>query len=311
MFTMGLLVGAVILVLALSAAMTVRVQEGEVVVLTRFGRVLKDRGKLRIIRSGIHGKLPWDHILRVSLKEQSIELHAEDERTVMTNDGIVVRYESSFRFAPTEAGLERYLFGLARPVEHIVGTFTCLLRNEIANFRVDSHDVGRGLASIATAEQLIDSSLGAYALIRRERKTLHERVKESVRTSIGDKYGVRFDAIDVTNFEPPEELRDTLNTVMQTKTDVESTLFRAEGECQQRLLAAAKGVEIARERGRAIETEMVGLGGYLEELAATGVLDAYVSRRRAEVLSESRHVFVRSDAEAPKKKSVVSKAGGL
>ncbi len=295
MLIFGFLVGMVALVIFLAAAMTVRVDEGELVVLSRFGRALRDEsGKLAVLRAGIHGKMPWDKPLRVNLKEQSLELHGEDERTVMTNDGIVVRYESNFRYAPSEKGIENFLFGLARPIEHMVGTFTCLLRNEIANFRIDSHQMGSGLARVASADQLIDSSLGAYALIRRERKTLHERISSFCQEKIGDRYGVRFDAIDVMNFEPPEELRETLNTVMQIKTDVEASLFRAEGECQQRVLAAEKGVEIAKERALAVETEMTELGRYLEDLKRDGVLDAYVARRRFEVLAESRQVYVKS-----------------
>jgi hypothetical protein len=42
---------------------------------------------------------------------------------------------------------------------------------------------------------------------------------------------------------------------------------------------------------------MITLGEKLGELFRTKVLDDYVSRRRAEVLSESRQVYVRGSAE--------------
>ena len=144
---------------------------------------------------------------------------------------------------------------------------------------------------------MIDDSLGAYALIRRERKALNSRVTDFGKRLVGDQFGVRLEAIDVMNFEPPDELREALNTVVQAKNDVDAALFRAEGECQQRLLAAKKGVEIAQDRARAIEVEMITLGEKLGELFRTKVLDDYVSRRRAEVLSESRQVYVRGSAE--------------
>jgi regulator of protease activity HflC (stomatin/prohibitin superfamily) len=237
--------------------------------------------------------------LRVSIKEQSVELAGDEDRTVMTNDGIVIRYQSALRFAPLNDKLEHYLFGLARPIEHMVGTFTCLLRNEIANFQSPPPHTSSatGLSRLTTAEQLIDDSLGAYALIRRERKALNSRVTDFGKRLVGDQFGVRLEAIDVMNFEPPDELREALNTVVQAKNDVDAALFRAEGECQQRLLAAKKGVEIAQDRARAIEVEMITLGEKLGELFRTKVLDDYVSRRRAEVLSESRQVYVRGSAE--------------
>lgn len=298
MITEGMLLGAALLVLVLFARSYVYVSEGEVAVLTRFGRAVRSQqDTLRVLTAGLHRKLPWDQVLRVSIKEQSVELTGEEDRTVMTNDGIVVRYQSALRFAPLNDKLEHYLFGLARPIEHMVGTFTCLLRNEIANFRVPPREGVYGLSTLTTAEQLIDDSLGAYAMIRRERKTLNERVTDFGKRLVGDHFGVRLEAIDVMNFEPPDELRDALNTVVQAKSDVDAALFRSEGECQQRLLAAQKGVEIARERARAIEVEMVALGSKLAELERNQVLDDYVARRRAEVLSESRHVYVRGTAQ--------------
>lgn len=73
-------------------------------------------------------------------------------------------------------------------------------------------------------------------------------------------------------------------------------LFRAEGECQQRILAAERGVDIARARAAAVGLEIKKLAGYLAELEAKGVLDAYVARRRSEVLGESRAVFLKEGA---------------
>ena len=300
MLTIGIVLGTLLLVALLVARSYVYVAEGEVAVLTRFGRAVRESdGTLRVLNAGLHRKLPWDHLLRVSIKEQSVELAGDEDRTVMTNDGIVIRYQSALRFAPLNDKLEHYLFGLARPIEHMVGTFTCLLRNEIANFQSPPPHTSSatGLSRLTTAEQLIDDSLGAYALIRRERKALNSRVTDFGKRLVGDQFGVRLEAIDVMNFEPPDELREALNTVVQAKNDVDAALFRAEGECQQRLLAAKKGVEIAQDRARAIEVEMITLGEKLGELFRTKVLDDYVSRRRAEVLSESRQVYVRGSAE--------------
>lgn len=299
MFTEGILLGVLLLGLLLWLQSYVYVTEGEVAVLTRFGRAVRNtEGVLRVLPAGLHHKLPWDRALRVSIKEQSVELSGAEDRTVMTNDGMVIRYQSALRFAPLNDKLEHYLFGLARPREHMVGIFTCLLRNEVANFRVPPREGVYGLSTLNTAEKLISDSLGAYALIRRERRTLNERVTSFGKRLVGDHFGVRLEAIDVMNFEPPDELRESLNTVMQAKSEIDAALFRAEGDCQQRLLAAQKGVEIAKERARAIEVEMVAMGAALAELARNQVLDDYVARRRAEVLSESRHVYVRGPVEA-------------
>ncbi len=295
MFVSGLIVGVLLIAALVGARSLVYVVEGEVAVLTRFGRALRQpSGHLNWLPAGLHFKQPWDDVLRVSVKEQCIELDADEDRSVMTNDGIAVRYQCAMRMAPVLEQLEHYLFGLTRPTEHVVGSFSCLLRNEIANFSVPPGEGIVGTKDTPSVEQLIDSSLGAYALIRRERRALNQRVSDSGKRLIGDHFGVRLEAIDVRSFEPPEELRDALNTVVQAKSDVDAALFRAEGECQQRLLSARKGVAIATERARAIEVEMSELAAKLTELAKSNVLRDYVERRRAEVLSEARQVYVRA-----------------
>lgn len=299
MFTYGILIGVLLLTTIIAAKSFVHVPEGEVAVLSRFGRAVREpSGTLRVLSSGLHRKQPWDHILRVNIKEQNVELSGDEDRTVMTNDGITIRYQSALRFAPVIDQLEHHLFGLTRPILHMVGTFTCVLRNEIANFQSPTPRALLGSTTSPSVEQLIDDSLGAYALIRRERKTLNQRVTEFGKKLIGDHFGVRLEAIDVMNFESPDELREALNTVVQAKSDVDAALFRAEGECQQRLIAARKGVAIATERARAIEVEMNELGSKLRELDRANVLSDYVSRRRAEVLSEARHVYVRGKSDS-------------
>jgi hypothetical protein len=52
-------------------------------------------------------------------------------------------------------------------------------------------------------------------------------------------------------------------------------------------------VRIARTRANAVEIEIRGLAAFLDDLASKGVLDAYVARRRVEVTSESRALFLK------------------
>jgi hypothetical protein len=47
----------------------------------------------------------------------------------------VLRFESILRYLPVENALYDYIFDMRSPREHITSLFTCLLRNEIANFR--------------------------------------------------------------------------------------------------------------------------------------------------------------------------------
>ena len=179
-------------------------------------------------------------------------------------------------------------FRLASPLDHVTGLFSCLLRNEIANFR-------RALpgADRAAHEAEITGG-GAYALIRRERRELSARIEEFCAKRIGMRYGVRFSAVDLTDILPPDELADALNAVMHALAEAEALYARAEADARRRLLAAARGVAIAKERATAAEEEIRGLVRTLEEVDRDGALDAYLRRRRAEVLAQSRTLYVRS-----------------
>jgi regulator of protease activity HflC (stomatin/prohibitin superfamily) len=211
----------------------------------------------------------------------------------MADDGTILRLDSFVRYVPVKEELYEFLFGLERPLEHITGLFTCLLRNEIANFR------DRGTQEMASGEANLSvrfdfaSQAGSYALIRRERKLLNEHIEGFCRERIDNRYGVRFNAVDLADILPPDELADALNAVIQARSEADRHLHEAEGACQQRVLAAERGVSIAAARSQAIETEIRKICSFLDELDRKGVLAAYVARRRAEVTSESRTLFLK------------------
>jgi len=281
-FTTGFVIGLLASILFVLTRCFFRVEEGYFGVLTRFGRADFKDEKCKLLNAfqpGLHFKMPWDQVHYVSMMEQSIDLSGEGGgKTAMAEDGTILRLDSRLRFEAVEPELYNYLFVLRNPLEHIKGLFTCLLRNEIANF--GSHTDA-------------PSQTGSYALIRRERRLLNQRIEDFCRNRISGRYGVRFDAVDLTDILPPDELADALNAVINAHTEADSMYARAEGECQQRVLSSEKGVEIAKERSRAAETEITTLAGFLAELHKKSTLQKYVDRRRAEVLSEARAVFVR------------------
>ena len=288
MLTIGILIGLAIAAIRAAMKCFFHVEQGHLAVVTRFGRALrKADGTLQSFAPGLHFKQPWDHVHDVAVKEQSVVLSGEEGSTAMAEDGTILRIDSILRYVPVESQLEHFLFGLKRPMEHVTGVFNCLLRNEIANFRANA-------GSAPVSQHPADG--GSYALLRRERKLLNQRIEEFSRARIGERYGVRFNAVDLTDILPPDELADALNAVIQARSEADAAYARTEGESQQRELAAERGVEIAKARARAVETELDALGGYLAQLDEQGTLDLYVDRRRAEVTSEAKALYLRSES---------------
>lgn len=300
MLMLGLVLGVIVCGVAVGLRCAFRVEEGHLAVLVTFGRAETKGGKHALVTygPGLHSKKPWQKVVTLSMKEQNLDLNAEEGGGMaMADDGTILRLDSFVRYVPVEDVLYERLFGVERPLEHITGLFTCLLRNEIANFRGPTRALAEGDqdedAAALSARFDFAGQAGSYALIRRERKLLNDRIQQFCQAKIDNRYGVRFVAVDLADILPPDELADALNAVMQAQSEAEAQLFRAEGECQQRILASERGVRIARTRASAIEIEINGLAGFLEELHGRDVLDAYVARRRAEVTSESRALFLK------------------
>jgi regulator of protease activity HflC (stomatin/prohibitin superfamily) len=280
MLILGMLVGATAFCVYLLARCGFRVEQGHLGVLSTFGAAKKDAGQLCTYEPGLHFKWPWQRVHHVAMMEQSLELSGEEGgRTAMTYDGTILRFDSILRFQPVRKELEHFLFDLKNPHEHITGLFTSLLRNEIANFRPEGGETEEG---------------GSYAVIRRARGVLNSRIEDFCRTQIGRRYGVQFNAVDLTDILPPDELANALNAVINAQTEAESLYALAEAETQQRVVAAERGVEVAKAKGVAVEREILKLGSFLEQLETEGTLSDYVSRRRAEVVSQSRTLYMRS-----------------
>lgn len=296
MLILGLAIGLLVAAVVLAFRVTFNVDEGHVAVLVTFGRAETSDGKKKLVTypPGLHWKKPWQEAITVSMKEQNLDLNAEEGGGMaMAEDGTILRLDSFLRYVPVEEVLYEHLFGVERPSEHIMGLFTCLLRNEIANFRGTAKDQEGASSALTTARFDFAAQAGSYALIRRERTLLNEAIKQFCENRIDNRYGVRFVAVDLADILPPDEIADALNAVMQAQSEAEALLFRAEGECQKRILASERGVEIARTRGTAKEIEIKHFCSFLEDLDVRGVLDAYVARRRYEVTSESRALFLK------------------
>jgi regulator of protease activity HflC (stomatin/prohibitin superfamily) len=283
-FFVGLLVGVALFLWWIAKDCYFVVEEGQVAVVTRFGAAHRQpNGALALAGPGLHFKWSFEQVRFVSLREQLLTLgHEQGAEPMMLHDGTVIRLQAMLRYAPKREGIEKYLFGLHHRKEHVAGLFSSVLRNEIANVKTQQ----------ATADlSAIGEDLGgAFALVRRDRKVVNDRIAEFARKNLSD-YGVTFEAVDITDIHPPDELADALNAVMSAQAEAESMRFRAQSECAQKVMGAERGVAIAKLKAGAVEAEIDELGQQLGTLERSGVLNAYVARRNAEVLAEARTLY--------------------
>ncbi|MBK8170033.1 MAG: hypothetical protein IPK60_06780 [Sandaracinaceae bacterium] len=286
MFAIGILVGLIAYFSYLATRSSFRVDEGHAGILTTLGKAVREKDepkRLKLYPPGLHFKLPWQQARSIPLMEEIIDLSgAEGARTAMAQDGTTLRLDAVLRYMPVSDELYNFVFDMTAPKEHITSLFTCMLRNEIANFGVTD----------VSSDALKDTPGGSYALLQRERERLNDGIMTYCKTEIGSQYGIRFSAVDLVDIRPPEELDEALNAAVHAQMQAETSYSHAEARAERRVIASRHGVEIAEMDARAAEEEMNILAAQLTKLEKEGTLELYVARRNAEVLSQSRHHYV-------------------
>ncbi len=273
-FIEGTILGVLVLLAIIGYRSFFMVNEGECALLTIFGKPVNG-----YCSPGAHFRLPWYEIHRVSLRERLCPVCQETADALLARDGTPLRIDATVRYRMQPEHLELYLFGLESSAKHLDYYYRSILRMAIANFDVD-----------------IPNPAGtSFELLRRERRQLFAELNHQYRAHLAEHYGIDFNAIDVSALSPPQELEDALNAVLQAQTIANSQRDQAEALSEQRLIAADNAVRVAKSNANAIRDEITILGRYLRDLLKQGTLNDYVHHRRAELLSQSKTVFVRSE----------------
>jgi regulator of protease activity HflC (stomatin/prohibitin superfamily) len=278
MYIDGFIFGYVLLLALILYRCYFIVNEGESVLLTSFGKpVFRAQDT---IDPGFHLKPPWCKVHRVSLRERLSRVSGDESHAVLAKDGTPLQIDASVRYQVQQVYLDRHLFALEAGPEHLVYLYESILRTAIANFDVVvPHTAGT-----------------SFELLRRERRRLVDELNRQYRAQLSEHYGIGFNAIDVSGLYPPQELEDALNAVLQARSLANSQRDQAEAANEQRIIAADNAIEVAQSKANAIRHDIMILGRFLHDLSLKGTLDDYVHHRRAEILSQSKTVFVRSES---------------
>ncbi len=276
MLTIGIIsgLGAVALIVFLLAAF--RVDNGSVGVLTTFGRFVRDRnGTVKTFSPGMHGKAPWSKAIIVSLAERSISLKPKAEPIeVLASDGTRIKVNARLRFRVDPASVGTFLADAKDPLDHLYGLFRANLREQFARFG------------------LVGSELSSYTALRLRMHELQQKTLGAIADEALREYGVRVVAVDLLQIDPPDELVDSLNAVVNAESEANALVARTELQSTQRTLSAEQAVAIASARAAATEQEIRTVGTELSQLHQQGVLQEYVERRRAEVMGGSRRLYL-------------------
>jgi regulator of protease activity HflC (stomatin/prohibitin superfamily) len=253
---------------------------------------------------GPYFKWPWERIHKVNIATQTMNMAYDPESpeanaggTVLdavTKDQLVTGLTGQIRYRISEQNLYAYLFGVNRPVTHVMGYFVSVLRERVANFEAppSEHSFG-GDGRTELASAAIGISIND---LRKNLSDINDHMLVECASSEA-RYGVALDASLITGIDPPREVESALAAINTAYNQVSSDISLAQAAADQKIVQSKRAVEIETLKAQAEVEPLTAMAAQLAELkrSGPGVLDAYLRNVRLRLFSKSRCVIREAD----------------
>ena len=263
--------------------------------------------QMRVIHpGGPYFKWPWERVHKVSIATQTVNMaydpdspQANSQGTILeavTKDQLNTGLKGQLRYRISEKNLYAYLFGVGRPIAHVMGYFVSVLRERIANFEAPPPKVLPG------SPETHEPSTAAIGIsINDLRKNLSDINDHMARECVSSeaRYGITLDASLITGIDPPPEVESALAAINTAYNQVSSDISLAQASADQKIVQSRRAVEIETLKALA---EVEPLSAMAEQLAVLkksgpGVLLAYLRNVRLKLFSESRRAILETNHE--------------
>jgi hypothetical protein len=198
------------------------------------------------------------------------------------------------RYRVSEQNLYAYLFGVKRPIAHVIGYFVSVLRERIANYeatpppQTDQPLIEKATETLAKAGVSIND-------LRKNLNHLNVQMDQQC-VSSGARYGMVLDASLITGIDPPADIESALAAINTVHNEVSSNISLAQANADQRIEQSRRAVEIETNRAEAEVQPLRWMAQQLAELKQSGVeaLPAYIRNIRLDLFSRARRVILRA-----------------
>jgi regulator of protease activity HflC (stomatin/prohibitin superfamily) len=245
---------------------------------------------------GPYFKWPWQKVHKVSVATETISMAYDPDMPSANQDGQVLEAVTKdqlntglcgqIRYRVAEQNLYAYLFGVKRPISHVVGYFVSVLRQRIACFEAPNRgELAQTESSGVTGVSIND--------LRKNMRDLNEHMDRECGSSAA-RYGIQLDASLITEINPPPEVESALAAINTAHNHVSSEISLAQAAADQKIVQSRRAVEIDTQRAQAEVEPLVALAHQLSVLKAAGpgILAAYVRNQRLQLLGRARRVFL-------------------
>ncbi len=254
---------------------------------------------------GPYFKLPWEKIHKVSIATETINmaLDLEDPNAnsagrmleAVTKDQLNTGLTGQIRYRVSESNLYAFVFGIKRPIVHVMGYFVSVLRQKIANFEAKARAQAAAEPGAAddTAARAAEAAGVSINDLRKNLRDLNEYMDQEC-LSTPARYGVVLDASLITGIDPPEEVESALAAINTAHNQVSSDISLAQAAADQKIVQSRRAVEIETLKAQA---EVEPLRMIAAELASLkrqgpGVLGAYMRNVRLALFGKAQQVYM-------------------
>ena len=253
---------------------------------------------------GPYFRMPWQRVFKVSVSIQTLNVafdpdvpEANQKGTVLeavTKDQLNIGLTGQIRYRVSEQNLYAYLFGVKRPIAHVIGYFVSILRERIANYEAtpppetDQPLIEKANASLAKAGVSIND-------LRKNLNHLNIQMDQQCVSSAA-RYGMTLDASLITGIDPPADIESALAAINTVHNEVSSNISLAQANADQRIEQSRRAVEIETNRAEAEVQPLRWMAQQLMELKQSGeqALPAYIRNIRLDLFSKARRVILRA-----------------
>jgi len=242
---------------------------------------------------GPYFKWPWERIYKVSIATQTMNMALDPEDAsanangtlleAVTKDQLNTGLTGQIRYRIAENNLYAYLFGVKRPISHVMGYFVSVLRERIASFEAPLEAARGAEMSIVTGVSIND--------LRKNLRDLNDHMERECTTSAA-RYGIVLDASLITGIDPPAEVESALAAINTAHNHVSSDISLAQAAADQKIVQSRRAVEIETLNAQAEVEPLTALSDQLKVLRQSGpnVIQAYLRNVRLRLYTHAQHV---------------------
>jgi regulator of protease activity HflC (stomatin/prohibitin superfamily) len=262
--------------------------------------------QVRVVAPGFYWKLPWQSLHRASIATSTVSIAFDPEDPAANSGGTILEavtkdqlntgLSGQIRYRVADRNLYAYLFGVKRPVAHVMGYFVAILRDRIANFEAPTDaPIGDG-SSVSDVGGVQGISIND---LRKNLRDLNERMDDEC-AGAAARYGIHLDVALITGIDPPPEVDSALAAINTAHNHVSSEISLAQAAADQRIVQSKRAVEIETLNAQAEVEPLLTLAEQLRELAGAGgpaAIHAYVRNAKIALHTKGRQVVLAAGGE--------------